>query len=294
VLGFAPDRDFVGYLAACDIVLNLRHPTVGESSGTLLRALGLGKAALVSEVGSFRELPDDVCLKVPVGPGEEDAIFEYMNLLASRPDVAREIGARAKDYVARECGWGSVARRYAEFLEDVAKQGPGAGGRGPGKSGGVALGPLSDVRGSEVRGSEVRGSEARVSPAAGDPVEEGRPTHEGCGYPGPPHPDPIPYLRTWADSEEAGRYVEAHQTRLAKTLDMIPPGEASDRILEMGAYLQITPALRSRMGYGEVRGCYNGKLGQTDHCVKTSSEGERFACDVDHFDAEKDVFPYAD
>ncbi len=90
------------------------------------------------------------------------------------------------------------------------------------------------------------------------------------------------------------RYVEAHQTRLAKTLDMIPPGKASDRILEMGAYLQITPALRSRMGYGEVRGCYHGKLGQTDHCVKTSSEGERFACDVDHFDAEKDVFPYAD
>ena len=285
MLGFTPAEDFVGYLAACDMALNLRYPTVGESSGTLLRALGLGKATLVSEVGSFRELPDDVCLKVPVGPGEEDAIFEYMNLLASRPDVAREIGARAKDYVARECGWGSVARRYAEFLAEVAIQGPGgvpavpAGrGQGPGKSGGVALGPLSDVRGSEVRGSEARVSPADIQPPA----------------PGPRPPDPIPYLRTWATTDEALRYVEAHQTRLAKTLEMIPPGEASDRILEMGAYLQITPALRSRLGYGEVRGCYHGKLGQTDHCVKTSSEGERFACDVDHFDAEKDVFPYAD
>jgi hypothetical protein len=27
-------------MAACDIVLNLRFPTVGESSGTLLRSLG--------------------------------------------------------------------------------------------------------------------------------------------------------------------------------------------------------------------------------------------------------------
>ena len=44
VLGFAPIEDFVGYLGACDIVLNLRFPTVGESSGTLLRSLGLGKA----------------------------------------------------------------------------------------------------------------------------------------------------------------------------------------------------------------------------------------------------------
>ena len=67
VIGFAPIEEFVGYLAACDIVLNLRYPTVGENSGTLLRALGLGKAVMVSEVGSFQELPDDVCLKVPVG-----------------------------------------------------------------------------------------------------------------------------------------------------------------------------------------------------------------------------------
>ena len=92
VLGFAPIEDFVGYLGACDIVLNLRFPTVGESSGTLLRSLGLGKAVMVSEVGSFQEFPDDVCLKVPVGAGEEDLIFEYLNLLVSRPEVARAVG----------------------------------------------------------------------------------------------------------------------------------------------------------------------------------------------------------
>ena len=119
VLGFAPIEDFVGYLGACDIVLNLRFPTVGESSGTLLRSLGLGKAVMVSEVGSFQEFPDDVCLKVPVGPGEEDLIFEYLNLLVSRPEVARQLGERAKDYVARECNWATVAAQYAGFLEAV-------------------------------------------------------------------------------------------------------------------------------------------------------------------------------
>ena len=121
VLGFAPIEDFVGYLGACDIVLNLRFPTVGESSGTLLRSLGLGKAVMVSEVGSFQEFPDDVCLKVPVGPGEEDLIFEYLNLLVSRPEVARQLGERAKDYVARECNWATVAAQYAGFLEAVVQ-----------------------------------------------------------------------------------------------------------------------------------------------------------------------------
>src|ERR1700689_634376 len=74
-IGFAPIEDFNGYLGACDIILNLRYPTVGESSGTLLRALGMGKAVIVSDVGSFRECPDEICLKAPVDATEEDYLF---------------------------------------------------------------------------------------------------------------------------------------------------------------------------------------------------------------------------
>ena len=78
VIGFAPIGHFVDYMGACDIVLNLRYPTVGETSGSLQRALGLGKAVIVSDIGSFSELPDDTCLKVPAGPEraieEEDLI----------------------------------------------------------------------------------------------------------------------------------------------------------------------------------------------------------------------------
>ncbi|HMC60806.1 MAG TPA: methyltransferase domain-containing protein, partial [Candidatus Solibacter sp.] len=85
-----------------------------------------------------------------------------------------------------------------------------------------------------------------------------------------------------------------HQTRLVKTLEITPPGTEGDRILEMGAYLQITPALRSKLGYGEVRGCYYGKPGRSDHREVTSAAGEHFACEIDHFDAEKDPFPYPD
>ena len=61
-----------------------------------MRALGLGKAVIVSDVGSFSELPDDICLKVTVGPEEEDLIFEYLNVLVSRPDLARALGERAR------------------------------------------------------------------------------------------------------------------------------------------------------------------------------------------------------
>jgi SAM-dependent methyltransferase len=235
-------------------VLNLRYPTVGESSGTLLRSLGLGKAVMVSEIGSFAEFPEDVCLKVPVGAGEEDLIFEYLNLLVSRPEVTQALGARARDYVAQKCNWATVARQYADFLEAVAT-------------------------GKEWQAPAV---EAVVASAPASPA----PTVD--------EPELESYLRGWAVSEEAGEYLNTHQTRLVKTLEITPPGGPDDRILEMGAYLQVTPALRSKLGYGEVRGCYYGPAGRIDHRTVTSSEGETFTCDIDHFDAEKDRFPYDD
>jgi glycosyltransferase involved in cell wall biosynthesis/SAM-dependent methyltransferase len=260
LLGFTPIEDFMSYIAACDIVLNLRYPTVGESSGSLLRALGLGKAVLVSDVGSFAEFADNVCLKVPVGAGEEDLIFEYLNLLVSRPDVARELGRSARDYVSSECNWPAVARQYAQFLKAVAE------------------------------GREWQTAETGVGEAAAGASEANVP-----GSPSANADGELPgYLSSWAAGDDAAGYLETHQTRLVKTLEITPPGGPCDRVLEMGAYLQITPALRTRLGYGEVRGCYYGPLGRVDHRQVTSAEGETFTCEIDLFDAEKDCFPYPD
>jgi glycosyltransferase involved in cell wall biosynthesis/SAM-dependent methyltransferase len=249
-LGFVPAEEFTGYMAACDIVLNLRYPTVGESSGTLLRALGLGKPVLVSDVGSFAEFPDDICLKVPPGAGEEQLIFEYLNLLVSRPEIARAIGDRAREYVARECNWNLAAARYESFLRCVVEGEPW---------------------------------EDRQAPAVSSVKHEASPVPVQAR-------DVLP----WAKNRESREYLETHLDRLVKTLEITPPGGPEDCVLEMGAYLQITPALRSKLGYGCVRGCYYGKAGTAARRSVTSAAGETFECDVDLFDAEKDPFPYAD
>jgi SAM-dependent methyltransferase len=99
----------------------------------------------------------------------------------------------------------------------------------------------------------------------------------------------------WAPPDPPSRtYIDSHLARLTKTLEIIPPGTPSDRVLEMGSYMHVAPALKKRLGYGEVRGCYYGQLGVVEHHEVTSAEGERFECDLELFDAEKDVFPYAD
>jgi len=270
VMGFVSAEEFTGYMAACDIVLNLRYPTVGESSGSLLRALGLGKPVLVSDVGAFRELPDDVCLKAPVGAGEEDLIFEYLNLLVSRPDVARALGERAARYVRDECNWDRVARLYAAFLESV-------------------------VEGREWKETTVAGQQPPAA-ESGPPAASHQPPAATSETQAASHATPATAadITTWAANPESLGYLDTHLTRLLKTLEITPPGGPGDRILEMGAYLQITPALRSKLGYGYVRGCYYGPAGTTDHRSVVSTGGEPFECEIDLFNAEKDPFPYPD
>jgi SAM-dependent methyltransferase len=110
---------------------------------------------------------------------------------------------------------------------------------------------------------------------------------------GPAPIDPE-YIFGWATSEAARDYVQTHISRFERTLRITPPGAPDSRILEMGAYMQITPALKTKLGYDKVRGCYYGPLGQTERKEVTSVDGEHFVCDVDLFDAEKDRFPYED
>ena len=248
LLGFRPIEEFVGYVSACDIVLNLRYPTVGENSGSLMRALGLGKAVIVSAIGSFSELPDEICLKAPVDSSEEDHLFEYLNLLVSRPEIRRDLGDRARTWVQTECAWPKVARQYAEFLECVAN---------------------------------------KQTIAAAVSAEPPQPQPE------PVHVEPE-YIQSWVHDPGASKYVETHLTRLEKTLAITPPGGPQDRILEMGTYFQITASLHTRLGYGEVRGCYYGPAGRIEHRDLATDTGEKFSCDVDLFNAEKDPFPYPD
>jgi glycosyltransferase involved in cell wall biosynthesis/SAM-dependent methyltransferase len=293
VLGFIPIEHFTGYMSACDIILNLRYPTVGESSGSMLRALGLGKAVLVSDIGAFREFPDNVCLKVPVGPTqenlEEDLIYEYLNLLVSRPELARTLGEEGRKWVQRECNWPHVARQYARFIEAMAR-GETVWEYASAYGGVLTLPSMQEAAAAasvEVRPRpELTLKPRRIDRSVGAAMAAASQIANG--------PSPSRFIEVWAEDEAAKGYIEGHRTRLVKTLEMIPPGGLYENILEMGAYFQITAALNSKLGYGYVRGCYYGQAGGVEVKKVVSSEGEEFECFVDYFDAEKDRFPYDD
>ncbi len=92
---------------------------------------------------------------------------------------------------------------------------------------------------------------------------------------------------------EGDRYLAKHVPRLAKTLALVPPPQSTGRVLELGCYMQITPLLQRVCGYKEVRGAYYGPPGRIDRKTFAFPDGE-FSCYVDHFDVERNEFPYPD
>ncbi|HEX8408800.1 MAG TPA: glycosyltransferase [Thermoanaerobaculia bacterium] len=75
--GYVADDEFPRYYAIADRFVNLRYPSAGETSGTLIRALDAGKPVAVSDYAQFAELPDDVVFKVPLGAGEVERLVEF-------------------------------------------------------------------------------------------------------------------------------------------------------------------------------------------------------------------------
>jgi glycosyltransferase involved in cell wall biosynthesis len=114
---YMPEQRMWSLMAACDVLVNLRSPTMGETSGAAIRALSLGKPMLVSDVGWFAEMPDDVALKIPVDEYEVPTISVALELAADR---GRELRAAAQEYVRREHDLGRVADAYTRALEEAA------------------------------------------------------------------------------------------------------------------------------------------------------------------------------
>jgi glycosyltransferase involved in cell wall biosynthesis len=107
-------------MAGVDICVNLRHPTMGETSGTVIRALSLGRPLVVSDVGWFPELPEDVALRVPVDEREVETLEAALELLVTRKDVRAKMGGAASELARREHDLDRVAELYAAALEEAA------------------------------------------------------------------------------------------------------------------------------------------------------------------------------
>lgn len=117
ITGYTDIEKFKEYIDMSDICLNLRYPYNGETSGSLMRILAKGRCVIVNDIGSFSEIPDNACVKLPsvenMGEfNETDEIYNALKRLVSNPRERSETASHAREYAEKVLDIKYIAEKY--------------------------------------------------------------------------------------------------------------------------------------------------------------------------------------
>ena len=113
--GFTTIEEFNSFVNAADIIVNLRYPPLGETSGSMLRILQLGKPCITNNGGWFTEIPDDTVIKISVDNVERELKMTLKELITD-PGKASKVGASAAEYIREKHGKSLIAKEFYDYL----------------------------------------------------------------------------------------------------------------------------------------------------------------------------------
>jgi glycosyltransferase involved in cell wall biosynthesis len=99
-----------------DACVQLRFPTRGETSAALLRALAAGSACIVSDAGSFSELPADVVMRVTPAPTAIEPLTAALVRLHDDQELRDRLRGRARSFAASSHSLDLAAAAYASAM----------------------------------------------------------------------------------------------------------------------------------------------------------------------------------
>ncbi len=113
------DADFLGWIAAADVVVDLRFPHRGEVSGSLSRAMQAGKPTIVSGTGTYLDLPEGSVMTLAAGEPDEAELASAIGRLAGDAELRSRIGASAAGHVERQILSEATANGYAQAIRST-------------------------------------------------------------------------------------------------------------------------------------------------------------------------------
>jgi glycosyltransferase involved in cell wall biosynthesis len=116
--GRVSDEEFGLYASAADICLNLRYPSAGETSATLLRLLAAGRLVMVTDQIPTLELPAAAVFRVRL-EGDEDGLYCDVQDLLRSPERRKRIETAARAYVETEHTVDTMVEDYVRCLEEA-------------------------------------------------------------------------------------------------------------------------------------------------------------------------------
>ena len=120
VLGFVSREELAAAMAAADLCVNLRYPTAGETSASLLRLLAQGRPAIVSDYAQFSDFSPEIVIKVPIGEGEAEALAARAGEALDDRQRLTAMGERAREMIRRDHDPAGAAEALRDACSELA------------------------------------------------------------------------------------------------------------------------------------------------------------------------------
>lgn len=114
--GYLDETDYFSSIFAADVVINLRNPSVGEASGTLMHALAAARPTIISDTNQYREFPDKVSWKLAHDENQAEVFYGYLTALLSNRALRAAMSNNSADYVRNVLGLEKIAARWVEVI----------------------------------------------------------------------------------------------------------------------------------------------------------------------------------
>jgi len=119
--GYTSDNDYDQCMALCDLILNLRYPSMGETSAVQIQAMSAKKATIVSDHAWFGELADNSVHKIAVGQQEVEELKQGIIKMFEDTDYRLSVACDAHSYVRRHHSATSITAQWQDILKGTSK-----------------------------------------------------------------------------------------------------------------------------------------------------------------------------
>ena len=116
--GRVSDEDFWAHVFAADICLNLRYPSAGETSATLLRLLACGRPVMVTDQIHAADFPSSVVARSSL-EGDEVGLYCDLKDLIRSEKRRRDLASGSRAFVEREHSPDAMVADYLEALSSL-------------------------------------------------------------------------------------------------------------------------------------------------------------------------------
>ncbi len=114
--GRLPESEYQGWIRTLDYAVDMRYPTCGETSGSLLEAMRAGVPSIVTATGSFLNIPSDAVLRVPCD-NMVQGLSQTLSYLHARPELRKTMSANSISYAEDT---GSIKRLRSDWKRIIS------------------------------------------------------------------------------------------------------------------------------------------------------------------------------